>query len=87
MLRKINAYKVESDEGFSIWRDHPEVFKYKKGDKIIEISVGDDPAKHITYIHASDAAKFYKMNEIEKNEMINNIKQAVKLLDWKFIVI
>ena len=84
MLKKINAGGVESDDGFSIQFTHPELLEYKQGNKIFEISVGDDLKRQIVYIYASQVNN---LNEVEKNKMINNIKEAVKLLNGNFEVI
>ena len=66
---------------------HPDILKYKSGSKSSEVDVGYDPIKRIIHVYASDSAEFYKMTEEEKNKMVNNIKEAVKLLEGNFVVI
>ncbi|MBS0350623.1 MAG: hypothetical protein JSR33_05440 [Proteobacteria bacterium] len=67
MLKRINAYGVESDTGSSIQRSYREYLTYKSREKVFELSVGDDLKKK-TYIYPPASAMFYKMSEAEKME-------------------
>ena len=84
MLRKIHASGVESDEGFSIQRIRPELFEYKRGNKIIEFDLAYDPSKKKNYIYVS---KEKSLSQLEKNKIINDIREAIKILKDDYEVI
>ena len=92
-FRKINAGTVESDDGFSIQITGPEILKYRYKDYETTIDISYSFKKRKAYIYASDVSEWHqeskkiKMNENDKNIMIQNIKAALTLLDGDFDVL
>lgn len=84
MLRKINEGKVESDSGFAIHITGLECLKYEEKSFSKEFEWNYDPKTSKTYIYISCDKE---LNEIEKKRIINNIKEAVKLLTGNFEVV
>lgn len=84
MLKKVNKGRVESDSGFSIHITGLECLKYEDSERSIEFEWNYDPKVDKTYIYISDVKN---LNSLEKSKIINNIKEAVKLLDGNFEVI
>lgn len=83
MLKKINEGGVEGPN-FMIQIMDPETLLYRTIDKTIEVSLDYEPSKRVVYIYASE------VNALERNEkiiMIDNLKQAIKLLTGNFQVI
>lgn len=85
MLKKINEGGVKSDDNsFSMQIVHPEYLEYKEDDRCIPISIAYDPKSQKVYIYVSDIKE---LNEIEKKRVLNNIREAVKLLGGNYEVI
>lgn len=84
MLKKINEGRVESDSGFSIHITGLECLKYEDNEHSIEFEWNYDPKANKTYVYVSDVRD---LNDTEKNKIMNNIKEAVKLLDGNFEVV
>ena len=93
MLKKINANGVESDEGFKIQITGPEIIKYTCKNHSVDIEINYDPKHRKAYIYAKDTVYWnnaggkIRMTEFERNLMIRNIKNAVKLLEGDFEVL
>ncbi len=84
MLKKINEGRVESDSGFFIHITGLECLKYEDKRHSIQLEWNYDPKTNKTYIYVSDVKN---LNDIEKIKIMNNIKDAVKLLDGNFEVV
>ncbi|OGT61431.1 MAG: hypothetical protein A3E85_00785 [Gammaproteobacteria bacterium RIFCSPHIGHO2_12_FULL_45_12] len=84
MLKKINEGRVESDSGFSIHIKGLECLKYEDNEHSIEFEWNYDPSANKTYVYVSDVRD---INGTEKNKIMNNIKEAVNLLDGNFEVV
>lgn len=91
-MKKINEGGV-SDNSFSIQIIGPECIEYSSNNKIIKIDMGYEPRKRKIYIYASDITRWTSSNNQilisndEKKCIINNIKEAVKLLTGNFEVV
>ncbi len=90
MLKKINEGGVVSDSGYSIQITGPEELEYKYKDNILKIDIGYDPKKRTVFIYASDITRWDRsrnhanVSRAEKENIIENIKKAIKLLPGKF---
>lgn len=84
MLRKINEGKVESDSGFSIHITGLESIKYEDNEHSIEFEWNYNQKLNKTYIYVSELKE---LDDMEKNYIIKNISEAIKLLDGNFEVI
>ena len=84
MLKKINEGGVESTTGFSIQITEPELLEYKNNGNVVEIDVDFDSKTRNIYIYAS---RINELNFKEKEQMINNINEAVKLLKGDFEIV
>lgn len=93
MLKKVNEGGVISDNGFSIQIVGPEELEYKYKKNILKLDLGYDPKKRTVYIYANDITCWdYSDNHVdisnkEKEEIIKNIREAVKLLTGNFEVV
>ena len=93
MLKKINEGGVESSQGFSIQITGPEVIKYIYKSYSVELEINHDSKSRKAYIYASDINDWYQgakrihMSPADKHSMIQNIKEAVKLLTGDFEVV
>lgn len=76
ILKKINEERVESEKGFSIRLIGLEQLRYKDGNCTIDFEWNYDPKSNKTYIFLSDSEN---LTFLEKKQIINNIKEAVKL--------
>lgn len=84
MLKKINEGRVESEKGFSIHIIGLEQLRYTDGNYSIDFEWNYDPKSNKTYIYVSDSED---LTFLEKKQIINNIREAVKLLEGEFEVI
>jgi hypothetical protein len=84
MLKKINEGRVESDSGFSIHIAGLECLKYEDNRHSIEFEWNYDPKTNKAYVFVSDVKD---LTIFEKKSIINNIKEALKLLKGDFEVI
>lgn len=84
MLKKINEGRVESDSGFSVHIIGLETLKYEDRKHSIEFEWNYNPKTKKTYIYISDATE---LSSTERNEIANNVKEAVKLLEGNFEVV
>lgn len=85
MLKKINEGRVESDSGFAIHIVGLETLKYEEGNRFVILEWNYDPKTQKIYVYASDVNNWkqpsnVRFTKLEKNKMINDIKDAVKLL-------
>lgn len=92
MFKKINEGGVVGDNGFSIQIIGPEELEYKCMEKKLIIDLGYDSKKKTTYIYVNDITRWDNSNDTldmsvdERDEIITNIKEAVKLLNGNFEV-
>ena len=90
MLKKINEGGVVGDNGFSIQITGPEELEYKYNNHLVKIDMGYDPKKKKIYIYADNIGQWDLPNKHklissdEKKNIINNIKEAVKLLKGNY---
>jgi len=92
MLRKINAGKVESDEGFFVHIIGLEQLKYSENDKSVIVDWTYNQITQKISVFTGDvklwSTPHHKaMLKSEKEKMIRNIKAATMLLDGDFELI
>lgn len=93
MLRKINEGGVVSSSNFSIQITGPEELEYRDNNKVAKIDLIYDSRKRKIYVYASDVNKwelqgdYILVSEAERQEIISNLKEAVKLLKGDFEVL
>lgn len=92
MLKKINAGKIESDEGFFVVISGPEELKYTKNDRFLFLDWTLNSKNQIISIYLTDAKSWSGpdrkiITAAEKKEIFNNLSRAVKLLDGEFKII
>ena len=92
MLKKINAGRVESDDGFSVHITGLETLKYEENNKYVVFDWALDPKTKKIRIYVSDARSWSSegrqiLVSEDKVRIKQNIKQAVALLDGDFEVI
>lgn len=92
MLKKINEGRVESDDGFSIHITGLESLKYQENDNYIIFEWNYDPKTQKIYVYASDVDKWNEPSKViltgnHKKKVIENLKNAVKLLKGKFEIV
>jgi len=93
MLKKINEGGVASDNGFSIQIIGSEILEYKCNNDIVRIDMGYDPKKRIIYIYAGDITQWSSSStqsliaDDKRRIIVNNIKEAVRLLTGNFKVV
>lgn len=92
MLKKINAGKIESDEGFSIAITRPEELKYIEGEKYLFLGWTLNSKNKVISIYLSDAGTWSSLDRkvitiSEKEKIKNNISRAIKLLDGDFTIV
>lgn len=83
MLKKINEGGVKGND-FTIQITGPETLVYISGNNSMELNFAYNPAKRTAYVYASEIDT---LDEIAKNKMISDIKDAVKLLKDDFEII
>lgn len=91
MFKKTGPCAVQNDEGVSLRIVHPEIIEYREKNKVYEIGLGYIPQEKI-YIYASismlsSLSNLSKLNDAEKKEIFNKIKEAAKLLEGNFEVV
>lgn len=92
MLKKINAGRVESDDGFSIHMTGLETFKYEENNKYVIFDWTLDPKTKKISIYVNDARCWDSENRHiltseDKIRIKQNIKQAVEILDGDFEIV
>lgn len=92
MLKKINESRVESDNGFFIHITGLENMRYQENDQYIDFTWSYDPQKRKTFFYIADALNWdypvgKHINEQERKKIINNIREALKLLTGDFEII
>lgn len=93
MLKKINAGRVESDEGFSIQIIGPEILRYSYDGFEVEFNIDYDKTYRKIYIYVSDVFTWDKyigsrqISKAMKEEIAKNIAESVQLLDGVFEIV
>jgi hypothetical protein len=84
MFKKINAGKIISDNGVCVHLVGLELLEYEDNGRIIEFEWNYDPKERKTYIYVSDNKN---LTIQEKNKIIANMRETIKLLEGNFEVI
>lgn len=92
MLKKITRGRVESDDGFFIQVTGPETLKYVEGSKsiVFDCTVNFKRNKISIYVNdykTWDTPEKKSITLEEKEKIIKNISDAVKLLEGDFEVV
>lgn len=92
MLKKITEGRVESDNGFAIHIIGLEALKYEENNRFIILEWNYDPKIQRICVYASNASSWNQPANVpltpdEKEKMVDNIREAVKLLKGTFEVV
>ena len=92
MLKKINAGRVESDNGFFIHVTGLESVRYQENNMFIDLTWTYDPKVRKTFVFFSEITNWDQpegktISENEREKIIKNIKEALKLLPGNFEII
>lgn len=89
MLKKINEGMVKSDDGFFVHITGLESMRYQENNMFIDLTWAYDPKIRKTFVYISDIEEWDQpigksIKKQQKEKIISNITQALKLLTGDF---
>ena len=91
-FHKVNEGGARSDTGVVIQIKHPDYLEYRDGLRSVDVSVGYDPVARKIYVYASELTNCKApdsappITDTEKQTIMSNLREALKLLKGKFVV-
>lgn len=89
---KINEGGARSDTGIVVQIKHADYLEYSDGGRAVDVSIGYDPSTREISVYASEITHWSRphrsaaISDAERDEIANNLKEALGLLKGKFVV-
>ncbi len=92
-FQKVNEGGARNDFGVVVQIKHPEYLKYQDGNRFVEVSIGYDPSARKICVYASDLTHWKQsdsamlITEVQRQEIVSNLKEALSLLKGEYAVL
>ncbi|WP_085717715.1 hypothetical protein [Pseudomonas sp. B28(2017)] len=89
---KLNEGGAKRDDGVVVQIKHPDYLEYTEGDLSVDVSIGYDPSTRQIFVYASELTNWSRptsvvpISDVKKQEIAQNLKEALGALKGKFVV-